>query len=726
MKQKILHFRNRILFASVFVSLLVCPFSSKAQQTKNFATTAVAHTTGAFLSGTFDVPDFANASDGVLSTFATLRGQTVLLGLLTQKNSYVEIGFPGNVPDGSTVYIPVQDDSTQGLLNILAGGTLGNLVTGLLGNQSIEVEVKNSAGTVLVTYSSEGNGPRSFSQGTFNFVKDATGQSYITFRASAGVSYNRIRITVNTGGLVAADYTLKVQDAFYLSGAYDPCNPFLTTSYDATGVTVGVLTGADGLPVKNAPLAIDNDTSTYSTFGYGVATLGVASTFTQAIHYSNLSKPGDQVKIKLKFPPSLLSANILNTMTIAAYRHDTLLSSSSLSSLLNAQVLALLTLNLGNDLAATIQLKVDTTQAQNMQYDEIRITYVQLANLSVSSFMQLYSVNRVPPAPLVPVPPATSCPGTSMRLAISNVAPNTSYKWYNDAGTIVSTDTFYNATVPANGVTTNFYVTSSTCPGVESAPTVAALTGTNANCVAFSPIAYLQGAFDGNRNRDVTPGWAAILAANATSQPYNTPAFQYPGTESVLPSAFTSSAVLLNDIVDWVLLELKDAAGNIVDRKAAFVLENGNVTNPDKSQPVVMKATAGSYYLTIRHRNHLGLSSNLTPYVAGNNLFDFTSATDATLFGDANAFTTLNGHTAMRAGNANSNFNTRFNGSTNDRDAILLFLGGNEASTIFNVYTPADVNMDGIVRFNGSANDRDALLVNLGGSEYITIFEQKK
>ena len=80
----------------------------------------------------------------------------------------------------------------------------------------------------------------------------------------------------------------------------------------------------------------------------------------------------------------------------------------------------------------------------------------------------------------------------------------------------------------------------------------------------------------------------------------------------------------------------------------------------------------------------------------------------------------------MRAGNANSNFNTRFNGTANDRDGILFYLGGNEAGTIFNVYTPADVNLDGNVRFNGAANDRDALLFNLGGSEYITIFEQKK
>ncbi len=695
-------------------------FTAHAQLTKNYATTAVSRSTGA--GSTFNVADFANASDGIESTAATLNAQTVLL--IFNNSSFVEIGFPTNVPQGATVYIPVQDDTTQGLLSTLAGGTLGNIVTGLLGDQFIEVTVKNSSGGNIVTYSSQGNGQRNFTEGKFNFVKDATGQAYITFKASAGINYNRIRIAVATSGLVAASYQLKVQDAYYLSGAYDPCNPFVTTSIDATGVTLSLLNG-NGAPVKNPQRAIDSDTGNFSSFGYGLATVGIGSTFSQDFYYSNLSKPGDQVKVKVRFPSTLLSANVLNTITINAYRNDTLLTSRSLNSVLNAQLLALITLNLSNNIPASFQIPVDTSVAQSLQFDRVRITYVQLANGSLNEFMQLYSVERVPAAPIVPVPAASSCPATAMHLSITNVLPGVSYKWYDNAGAVVSTDTFYNITVPANGVSVNYTVTSSNCPGKESVGTPVTITGTNANCVAFSPIAYLQGAFDGTRNKDVTPAWAAVLAANATAQPYNNAAFSYSGTETALSTVFTSTPAL-TDIVDWMLLELKDSAGNAIDRKAVFVLENGNVTNLDKTQPVVMKANAGQYHLTLRHRNHLGLSSNLVPYGAGDNLFDFTTATDATLFGNANAFVVLSGKAVMRAGNANSNFNTRFNGTANDRDGILFYLGGNEAGTIFNVYTPADVNLDGNVRFNGAANDRDALLFNLGGSEYITIFEQKK
>jgi hypothetical protein len=164
MKKETLQARGWRLFAPFFASFLgILAFSvtARAQLTKNYATTPVSHSTGA--GATFNVADFANASDGTESTAATLNAQTILL--VFNNSSFVEIGFPANVPEGATVYIPVQDDTTQGLLSTLAGGTLGNLVTGLLGDQFIEVTVKNSSGGNVVTYSSQGNGQRKFCKG---------------------------------------------------------------------------------------------------------------------------------------------------------------------------------------------------------------------------------------------------------------------------------------------------------------------------------------------------------------------------------------------------------------------------------------------------------------------------------------------------------------------------------------------------------------------------------
>jgi len=262
--------------------------------------------------------------------------------------------------------------------------------------------------------------------------------------------------------------------------------------------------------------------------------------------------------------------------------------------------------------------------------------------------------------------------------------------------------------------------------GKESVPTIAKVIGNNSDCVEFSAVAFLGGDFDSTalRNKDVTSTWATVLANHALTQPYNVAPFSYSGTESVDPAIFTSSSLSTNDVVDWVLLDLKDSAGNLVDRKAVLLLENGEITNLDKTQPVAMKALPGKYSLTVRHRNHFGLSTNVNDYAAGNNVFNFTTATDADLYGDANAYMTISGATVLIPGDANSNGSIRYNSTANDKDAILMFLGGNPGGNSFQVYTPVDLNLDGVVRFNGNDADRDVILRTLNGNEGLTKFQQ--
>jgi hypothetical protein len=721
MKRRPLLRRRLRLYATVLSlvsGIIVLPITLHAQLTKNYATDEISHSTGALFSGTVNVPDFANASDGVESTAATLNAQTVLLVL--SNNSFVEFGFTANVPAGSMLYIPVQDDSTQGLLNTLAGGSLGDLLTGLLGDRSFQVEIKSSTGTSLVTYNSAGNGTRVFPQGTFNFVKDASGQSYITFKANTGVNYSRVRVTANTSGLVSATYQLKVQDAYYLSGAATPCDPFLTTSFDAQGLSLSLL-NSSGTPVKNAQHTIDADTANFSTFGYGTVNVGALGNISQDIYFSNLSKVGDEVKMKFRFPPSLLALGVLNNINVSAYRNDTLVAATDIDSILSLQALGLLQTGINNNLPVYVQIPVGATA----QFNRVRITYNQLLSAGANQMLELYGVDRVPPQPAVNVPAGVSCPATTTRLSITNVTAGVSYKWYDSSNVVVSTDSFYVATVPANGVTKNYYVTSSDCPGKESVPTVVPVIGDNTNCVAVSPVSFLQGAFNPvtNMNKDVTPAWAAILAANATSQPYNISPFGYAGTETVDPSIFTSTAAN-DDVLDWMLLELKDSSGTLIDRKAVLVLENGNVTNVDKTQPVMLKANTGQYHLTIRHRNHLGLSSNLSTFVAGQNIFDFTVATDAQLYGNASAFNIINGKTVMIAGNANGNNFVSYAGSGNDRAVILSVIGGLNTNIVNNIYSSADLNLSGSVYYSGTGNDRAIILNSLGGNVAIVMAQQ--
>ncbi|RYE19103.1 MAG: hypothetical protein EOP51_20600 [Sphingobacteriales bacterium] len=716
MKRKPLLGRRLLLCTTVCALLSGAATTANAQLTKTFATQPISHSTGSL--GTFNVTDFANASDTILSTSATLNAQTTLV---LSSNSHVEVGFAANVPAGATLYVPVQDDPTVGLLSALAGGSLGDLLTGLLSNRSFTVEIKTPTGT-LVTYTSAGNGPRVFTQGSFGFVRDAAGQVYITFRANAGVNYSRVRVTANTGGLVGAAYELKVQDAYYLGGTATPCAPFLTTAFDAAGVSLSLL-NANGNPVKNIENVIDADTTNFSTFGYGTVNVGALNSISQDVYFSNLSQPGEQAKIKFQVPQTLLALGVVSNVNITAYRNDTIVSDGSLSSLLSLQALGILTVNLGNSIPAYVQVPVPITE----QFNRIRVTYNVLVATGANQTLNLYGVDRVPPQPTLNSTAMMSCPSTAGRFSITNVTPGVSYAWYNSANVLVSTDTFYAPMMPALGVTDTYYVTSSTCPGKESVGTVFTATGSNAQCVAVSPIAYLGGAFDAtlNRNKNVTVAWEAILEASAFTHPYAAAPFNYTGTVTVDPLIFTTTPGD-TDIVDWMLLELKDSTGNTIDRKVAFILENGNITNPDKTQPIVMKAVAGRYHLTVRHRNHLGLSTNLMDFAGGNNSFDYTTATDATLFGDANAYTTINGKTLMIAGNTNGNGFISYSGSGNDRAILLTSLGGNNTTILTDIYHNSDLNLSGSVFYSGSGNDRAVILNALNGNVSGVILEQIK
>lgn len=57
----------------------------------------------------------------------------------------------------------------------------------------------------------------------------------------------------------------------------------------------------------------------------------------------------------------------------------------------------------------------------------------------------------------------------------------------------------------------------------------------------------------------------------------------------------------------------------------------------------------------------------------------------------------------------------KYTGAGNDRDAILVKLGGNANATITG-YHNADTNMDGVVRYLGTDNDQQPIIDDvLGG-----------
>jgi hypothetical protein len=139
--------------------------------------------------------------------------------------------------------------------------------------------------------------------------------------------------------------------------------------------------------------------------------------------------------------------------------------------------------------------------------------------------------------------------------------------------------------------------------------------------------AFLQGPFSGGV-------MTTALSTNnfmPLAQPYNTAPWNYTGTESVVS--------IPTGVVDWVLVELRKttAASSVDARRACFIKSDGSIVDLDGTSPVEFDKTSGnSYYVVIRHRNHLAimsanaltLSSSLagTYLTGGSTEYDFGSA----------------------------------------------------------------------------------------------------
>jgi hypothetical protein len=84
-----------------------------------------------------------------------------------------------------------------------------------------------------------------------------------------------------------------------------------------------------------------------------------------------------------------------------------------------------------------------------------------------------------------------------------------------------------------------------------------------------------------------------------------------------------------SDIVDWILVELRETDnGPAVASKSALLHKDGRIVADDGTTgQIEMEAEPGSYYIVIKHRNHLGvMSTNAEPLGSlSSTLYDFTN-----------------------------------------------------------------------------------------------------
>ncbi|MBK6753839.1 MAG: hypothetical protein IPG69_09635 [Flavobacteriales bacterium] len=71
---------------------------------------------------------------------------------------------------------------------------------------------------------------------------------------------------------------------------------------------------------------------------------------------------------------------------------------------------------------------------------------------------------------------------------------------------------------------------------------------------------------------------------------------------------------------------------------------------------------------------------------------------------------------SLWAGDVTFNGQVKYAGGGNDRDPILVKIGGLVPTATVNGYWPEDVNLNGQVKYAGGSNDRDPILVTIGGT----------
>ncbi|MEZ4756820.1 MAG: lysyl oxidase family protein [Flavobacteriales bacterium] len=172
-----------------------------------------------------------------------------------------------------------------------------------------------------------------------------------------------------------------------------------------------------------------------------------------------------------------------------------------------------------------------------------------------------------------------------------------------------------------------------------------------------------------------------------------------------------------NAVVDWVLVELRDPTQptSVVASMSAVVTAAGQVIGSGGA-PVRFAVPNGSYRVAVRHRNHFGCMTATPVAFAGSApvLVDMTAATTATHGTDARR--NNGGKLTLWSGNVNGDRFLRYTGGANDRDPILVSVGGLVPTNTVTGYLMTDTNLDGVVRYTGSANDRDIILFNIGGA----------
>ena len=200
------------------------------------------------------------------------------------------------------------------------------------------------------------------------------------------------------------------------------------------------------------------------------------------------------------------------------------------------------------------------------------------------------------------------------------------------------------------------------------------------------------------------------------TEPFTAMGFTHIGSggETIDPMVLT---LLYGQVVDWIFVELRDKQDPsiVLQTRCGLIKNNGTIVAVNGASGITFNAVPGEYHIAVKHRNHLGVMTAeplaLSPSGAS---LDLRAASTPTHGTDARA--AAFGRSALWSGDVNTDGDLKYTGSGNDRDPVLVRIGGTVPTNVISGYANEDVNMDGQVKYTGIGNDRDPILVNIGGN----------
>lgn len=364
----------------------------------------------ASIMGANNVVNANNSTPAVM----TAKSTNILIGG-SRGYSILRLSFASAISANKTAYIridqPVASGISLSLLQII--GDLTNLITdNIVYGKAYETTASTTA----------------ISNTTSALVKDVNGNLYLAVTSPNSFQSVEIYLDYSTQLLALNLGATLTMNVYYAAADYpdNSCgNAIFSDLGSVSGISVA-LTSA----VQNPENALKGNGTSYSTIGGGLGqVLGVASTIAQTLYFPQTVNTGQQVKLDLQMPGSLLNLTVLNNISVQAYNGTTAVGivsgsnsgPSSLGSLIRLDLLGLF---------AQGPKSIYFTPTGNFNKIVFSVG-PSLATVSLGTGIFLFGAHTVPPTPTVSVARANMYTGNTPNINVTNSTSGSTITWYN-------------------------------------------------------------------------------------------------------------------------------------------------------------------------------------------------------------------------------------------------------------------------------------------------------